>query len=139
MEWTRIRQTLGGLSIGGGSIAIWLAFQRQMCTAAGTVGAVENQCAPNIIYLVPGILAMLFGIGLIQLRFLTLCSGGLAAGTFLYALFALIVQNETLSLGLLLLIIALLFAAIAFGSEFLRARYGQRKNIPFNARGRRFR
>lgn len=139
MEWTRVHQVLGGLSIGGGSIAIWLAFQRQMCTAAGTVGAVENQCAPNIIYLVPGILAVLFGTGLIQLRFLTLCSGGLAAGTLLYALFALIVQNEPLSIGLLLLIIALLFAAIAFGSELLRARYGQRQDISLSVRILRFR
>lgn len=132
MEWTRVRQLLGSLSIGSGSIALWLAFQRQMCTAVGTVGAAENQCAPNIVYLVPGILAVLLGIGLIQLRFLTIVSGILAGGTILYGLIALLIWNESLAIGLLLLVIALLFAALALGAEALRAYRGQRQDCPIS-------
>lgn len=133
MKWTRVRQVLGAVSIGGGSMAVWFAFQRQMCTAAGTVGAAENQCAPNIAYLGPGVLAVLLGIGLIQLRFLTIISGALAAGTIFYGLIALLVWNETLSIGFLLLVIALLFAALALGAEALRAHYGQRQDDPISA------
>ena len=62
MNWIRLLQGLGALGVVGGCIAIWYAFQRQMCTmvAGGT-----NQCAPNIAYLIPGILATLVGISLI--------------------------------------------------------------------------
>ena len=62
MNRIRLFEGLGVLSIAGGSIAIWYAFQRQMCTvvAGGT-----NQCAPNIAYLIPGMLAALAGISLV--------------------------------------------------------------------------
>lgn len=121
MELARVRQVLGGISIGGGTISLWLAFERQMCLGGGG-------CAPNIVYLVPGVLAVLVGVGLIRLRLLTLIAGALAASTVLYGGFVLLVRDETLFIGFLFVSIALLFAAFALGAEALRARYGQRQS-----------
>lgn len=120
MELARVRQVLGGISIGGGTISLWLAFERQMCLGGG--------CAPNIVYLVPGVLAVLVGVGLIRLRLLTLIAGALAASTVLYGGFVLLVRDETLFIGFLFVSIALLFAAFALGAEALCARYGQRQS-----------
>ena len=58
---TRLLQGVGTLSVVGGTIAIWYAFQRQMCT---NVAGGANSCAPNIAYLLPGVLAVLVGVGL---------------------------------------------------------------------------
>lgn len=62
----RPRLLLGGgaLTLLGGSIAIRVAFQRQMCTMAG---GEPNSCTPNIAYLVPGVLAVLVGLYLVAL------------------------------------------------------------------------
>ena len=56
---TQLLQGLGALSIVSGGIAIWYAFQRQMCTMVG--GGIDS-CASNFVYLIPGILATLVGI-----------------------------------------------------------------------------
>lgn len=56
----------GVLSLLAGSIAIWYAVQRQMCTMVG--GGAED-CAPNIVYLIPGVLAVLVGVGLVAVRY----------------------------------------------------------------------
>jgi hypothetical protein len=53
---------MGALGIFGGSIAIWYAYQRQMCANPAGAG---GSCSPNIVYLVPGILAALIGFGLL--------------------------------------------------------------------------
>ena len=58
---TRLLQAIGALGIFGGGVVIWYAFQRQMCTNVGSTG---GSCSPNIVYLVPGILATLIGFGL---------------------------------------------------------------------------
>jgi len=58
---TRLLQALGALSIFGGGIAIWYAYQRQMCTNVAGAG---GSCSPNIVYLVPGTLAALIGFSL---------------------------------------------------------------------------
>lgn len=58
----RLLQGVGTLSLGGGSVAIWYAFQRQMCTM---VAGAPNRCAPNIVYFVPGVLAALVGLSLV--------------------------------------------------------------------------
>lgn len=65
MDRTRLLQGLGAFSILGGAIAIWYAFQRQMCTAVATVGDVESQCGPNVVYLVPGTIVALVGIAVV--------------------------------------------------------------------------
>ncbi len=62
MEWHRLGQGFGVLGIVGGSIGVWYAFQRQMCTM---VAGGPDHCAPNIVYLVPGVLAVLIGFGLL--------------------------------------------------------------------------
>lgn len=54
---------VGTLSPGGGSVAIWYAFQRQMCTM---VAGAPNGCAPNVVCFAPGILAALVGLGLVS-------------------------------------------------------------------------
>ncbi len=58
---TRLLQALGALGIFGGGIAIWYAYQRQMCTNVVDAG---GSCSPNIVYLVPGVLATLIGFSL---------------------------------------------------------------------------
>lgn len=58
---TRLLQAMGALGIFGGGVAIWYAFQRQMCTNVAGAG---GSCSPNIVYLIPGILATLIGFGL---------------------------------------------------------------------------
>lgn len=58
MNWLRYLQGLGVLSIGGGSVAVGYAFQRQMCTMVGFT----SSCIPNIVYLIPGLLAIFIGI-----------------------------------------------------------------------------
>lgn len=55
---TRLLQALGALGIFGGGIAVWYAYQRQMCTNVAGAG---GSCSPNIVYLVPGTLAALIG------------------------------------------------------------------------------
>ena len=115
MNWFRVPQALGAICTGGGGIAIWYAFQRQMCTGAGS-------CAPNVAYLIPGVLAALLGLGLVKLRLLAVVSGVLAVGTFLYGVFLLVVRGETLSIGFFIFIITLVFAALAYGAETFRAR-----------------
>ena len=113
MNWTRVRQAIGAVCTGSGGIAIWYAFQRQMCTGGGS-------CAPNVVYLIPGVLAALIGLGLVKLRFLAVSSGVLAVGTFLYDVFLLVARGETLSIGLFVFIITLVFAALAYGAETFR-------------------
>lgn len=51
----------GILSLVGGCLLIWYAFQRQMCNMG--VGEAAN-CGPNVVYFVPGILATVLGISL---------------------------------------------------------------------------
>ena len=63
---TRLLQGLGVISIVSGGIAIWYAFQRQMCTM---VGGGTDSCAPNFVYLIPGILAALVGISLLTVLY----------------------------------------------------------------------
>jgi len=58
---TRLLRAFGALGIFGGGIAIWYAYQRQMCTNVAGAG---GSCSPNIVYLVPGILAALIGFSL---------------------------------------------------------------------------
>ena len=57
MNWSRVLQGFSGLSLVLGCIAVWYAFQRQMCAMSG-------ECTPNIVYLVPGVLVVLLGVSL---------------------------------------------------------------------------
>ena len=56
----------GVFSVIGGSISIWYSFQRQMCAM---VGGGANSCSPNIVYLIPGVLAVLIGISLMGMLY----------------------------------------------------------------------
>lgn len=58
----RLIQLFSTLSIGIGTIAVWLAFELQLCT---TVSGGTSNCAPNIAYLFPGVLAVLLGASLL--------------------------------------------------------------------------
>jgi lipid-A-disaccharide synthase-like uncharacterized protein len=62
MNRTRLLQGFGAFSLVGGSVAIWYAFQRQICTNVAGGG---DSCAPNIVYLIPGTLAALIGFSLV--------------------------------------------------------------------------
>ena len=57
----RLLQDFGVLSMIVGAIAIWYAFQRQMCTMGG---GGTNSCSPNIVYLISGIFVALIGFAL---------------------------------------------------------------------------
>ncbi len=57
MNSSRVLQGFGGLSLFLGCLSVWYAFQRQMCSGGG-------ECAPNIVYLIPGVLAVLLGVSL---------------------------------------------------------------------------
>ena len=57
MMWVRALPGFSGLSTLFGCIAVWYAFQRQMCAGTG-------ECAPNVVYLIPGPLAILIGVAL---------------------------------------------------------------------------
>ena len=63
---TKLLQSLGVLGIVSGGIAIWYAFQRQMCIMVG--GGIDS-CTPNLVYLIPGILAALVGISLLTVLY----------------------------------------------------------------------
>ena len=74
---TRLLQTVGALGIVGGGIAVWYAYQRQTCTnVAGGAGS----CSPNVVYLVPGILAALIGFSLFVVLYKRQSDGPETAG-----------------------------------------------------------
>lgn len=62
MRWIRALQGFSGLSTLLGCVAVWYAFQRQMCTGTG-------ECAPNVVYLIPGLLAILMGVAIVVLTY----------------------------------------------------------------------
>ncbi len=66
MKRTHSLHGYGVLSIVGGGLAIWYAFEHPICK----LGGVESQCAPNVVFLIPGITATLVGIELIWLIYL---------------------------------------------------------------------
>lgn len=119
MAMTR-REMVAALCVGYGGISVATAFERATCLGAGG-------CAPNIFYLVPGLVAVLVGIGLIRLDVLALVAWGLSAVIVLAGGFVLLVEGRSLLVGIPYLVVALLFAGMAHGAEALRARNGQRE------------
>jgi len=67
-EMNRLRSLLGFGAFGviGGGLSIWYGFRHQMCTVAGDV---QNQCGPNFLFLIPGIILVLIGIGLLLMAY----------------------------------------------------------------------
>ena len=62
MKWPRLVQTISVCNLLVGGSAIWYAFQRQMCTM---VGGGTNQCSPNVVYLILGVLTVCLGLTLL--------------------------------------------------------------------------
>lgn len=62
MNWDRPLLVVAALRVAGGGVSVWDAFQRQMCTS---LGGATGQCSPNVVYLIPGILLVLVGIGFV--------------------------------------------------------------------------
>lgn len=61
MDRTRLLQALGVLVVAAGGLPLRLAFKHPMCANLSSGGS----CAPNIAYLLPGLLVALAGIGLV--------------------------------------------------------------------------
>ncbi|GKZ14785.1 hypothetical protein BG842_07050 [Haladaptatus sp. W1] len=66
MNRLRLLLGLGAFGVVGGGLSIWYGFRNEMCTV-GT--GVQSQCGPNIIFLIPGILLALVGIGLLLMAY----------------------------------------------------------------------
>ncbi|MFH5800386.1 hypothetical protein [Haladaptatus sp. CMAA 1911] len=66
MNRLRLLLGIGTFGVVGGGLSIWYGFRHQMCTAAGDV---QNQCGPNILFLIPGIILVLIGIGLLLMAY----------------------------------------------------------------------
>ena len=65
MNLNNLFSVFGVVSVISSVFLIWYSFQRQMCAAmGGTAGA---NCAPNMVYLVPGLLVALVGVAFIAL------------------------------------------------------------------------
>lgn len=66
MGRTRLLRRLGAFGVVGGGVLVWAAFHWQLCTKGG---GVENQCGPNIVFLIPGILFTLVGLGVLLMAY----------------------------------------------------------------------
>ena len=67
MNLNDLFSVLGVVSVISSVFLIWYSFQRQMCAAVG--GTAGGNCAPNMVYLVPGLLVALVGVAFIIITY----------------------------------------------------------------------